>query len=444
MHILHSLLRELKEEFAKSRKGEERGAWFISTLLAIILPFTSSRTSNLLRALKTLFGFADISKKRYYTFMASPKIPWSRLWPRLWKLISEPETNGRLLVALDDFINPKTGKKIFGCAKVFDHAAKQNQSKYPWAQNIVSIGLLKMIKGRWACLPLSHRYYHLKKEIKKNRPTYNGKEIEFQSKHEQAVDMLTDVAAEFREANIIVVTDSWFGNNGMWKPLRKELSERVHMISRLRSNNNLFDQPEVPIKRGKGRPRTYGDKLGTTSSVAQTRKKEAREYTVNLYGRNRTVLAYDRVVMLKTLKRKIRAVWIYRKTQWVALFSTDLSLSVEEIIEYYGARWKIEACFKELKRDIGSAETQNRNPVAVKNHLDFCMMATSLTWIYACRLEKTPSRRHAVKGRDHFAFSDVRRLVAQAALDDDFAILCPALDKSVGNSLMAALMRMAA
>ena len=112
MHILHSLFSELKEELVHSRKGEEREAWFICTLLAIILPFTSSRTSNLLRALKTLFGFVDISKKRYYTFMASPKIPWDRLWPRTWKMIPEPETNGRLLVALDDFINPKTVQKM--------------------------------------------------------------------------------------------------------------------------------------------------------------------------------------------------------------------------------------------------------------------------------------------------------------------------------------------
>ena len=77
--------------------------------------------ANLLRALKTLFGFIEIREKRYYTFRASPKIPWDRLWPRTWKMIPEPETNGRLLVALDDFINPKTGKKIFGCANVFDH-----------------------------------------------------------------------------------------------------------------------------------------------------------------------------------------------------------------------------------------------------------------------------------------------------------------------------------
>ncbi len=443
MLILHSLLSEFKEEFAQSRKGEERGPWFIYTLLAIILPFTSSRTSNLLRALETLFGFT-IKKKKYYRFMASPKIPWNKLWIRLWKLIPDPETNGRLLVALDDFINPKTGKNIFGCANVFDHAAKQNQSKYPWAQNVVTIGLLKIIKGRWACLPLSHSYYHLKKDIKENGPKYNGKNVAFQSKHEQAVDMLCSVAAEFPESNILVVTDSWFGNNGMWKPLRQKLGKRIHMISRLRSNNNLFDEPPVPGKKKRGRPRKYGNKLGTPSSLARKFKGREQEYTVNLYGKARTVRAYDRVVMLKSLKCRVRVVWVFRKTQWVALFSTDLSLSVEEIIEYYGARWKIEACFKELKRDIGSAETQTRNSVAVTNHLEFCMMATTLTWVYACRLEKTPSRRHAVKGRDHFAFSDVRRLVAKATMDDNFAILCPVPRKSVINSLVTAFMRMAA
>ena len=443
MLILHSLLSELKEEFANSRKGAERGPWFIYTLVAIILPFTSSRTSNLLRALDTLFGFS-IRKKKYYRFMASPKIPWARLWIKLWELIPEPETNGRLLVALDDFINPKTGKNIFGCANIFDHAAKQNQSKYPWAQNVVTIGLLKIIKGRWACLPLSFRYYHLKKEIEKNRPTYNGKAVEFQSKHEQAVAMLCDVAAVFFKSGILVVTDSWFGNNGLWKPLRKKLGKRAHMVSRLRSNNNLFDEPHVPGKRKRGRPRKYGNRLGTPSSLAWEYKEQAQEYTVNLYGKARTIRAYDRVVILKSLKRRVRVVWVFRKTQWVALFSTDLTLSVRKIVEYYGARWKIEACFKELKRDIGSAETQTRNAVAVRNHLEFCMMATTLTWVYACRLEKTPNRRHAVKGRSHFAFSDVRRLVAKAALDDNFVILCPVQRKSVINSLVTAFLRMAA
>ncbi len=444
MLILHSLLSELKDEFAQSRKGEERGAWFITTLVAIILPFTSSRTSNLLRTLETLFGFSGRDWKRYYAFMGSPKIPWDRLWPRLWSMIPKPETNGRLILGLDDYINPKAGKKIFGCARIFDHAAKQNQSQYPWAQNIVSLGLLKVIKGRWACLPLSRRFSFLKRDIETNRPKYKGRPIVFQTKHRLAVDMISDVAAHFSKSDILIVADSWFGNDGLWNPLHKELGNRAHMLSRLRCNSNLFSLPEVKRERGVGRPRKYGCKLGTASSLAAMRKKQAREYTVDLYGCMRTVLAYEQVVMVKTLKCPIRVVWVYRRTQWVALFTTDLSLSVAQIIEYYGARWKLEAGFKELKRDIGSAETQNRHPVAVQNHLDFCMMATSLTWIYACRLEKTPNRRHLVNGRNHYAFSDVRRLVATAALDDNFPILCPTPRKSAINSLVTALMRMAA
>lgn len=444
MFILYDILGKFKNEFAHSRKGNERGIWFVYTIIAIIIPFTSSKTSNILRCLNTLFGFTGIRKKRFYTFMASPKIPWDRLWQALWKMIPCPETNGRLLLALDDCINPKTGKKIFGCDKVFDHAAKQNQSKYPWAQNIVAVGLLKIVKGRWACLPLSYRFYHLKKSVEEINRTINGPKIKFKTKLEQAVNMITDIAQAFGQSKIVTITDSWFGNNGLWKPLHNQLGRRVHMISRLRSNNNIFQLPGPHLKKGPGRPRKYGRKLGNTSSLATQFRAFASEYIVNLYGRNRTIVAYDRVVMLKTLKCAVRVVWIYRKTRWVALFSTDLTHSVQQIIEYYGARWKIEAAFKELKRDIGSAETQTRDQNAVKNHLHFCMMAVSVAWVYATRLKKTPNRRHAVRGRNHFAFSDVRRSIAQAAMDKNFGILFPVPRKSAVNSLVAVLLRIAA
>jgi hypothetical protein len=72
------------------------------------------------------------------------------------------------------------------------------------------------------------------------------------------------------------------------------------------------------------------------------------------------------------------------------------------------------------------------------------MLATSVAWIYANRIEKTPTRRHAVDGRRHFAFSDVRRSVAKAALDDNFVRLFPTPRKSVANSLAAVLLRLAA
>jgi hypothetical protein len=393
------------------------------------MPFTSSKTSNILRCLNSLFGFTGIAQKRFYTFMASPKIPWNRLWPTLWKMIPEPVTNGRLLLAVDDYINPKTGRKIYACDKVFDHAAKHNQTKYPWAQNVVTVGLLKIVKGRWACLPLSWRFYHMEKSIERVKPA----KIRFETKLDQAVAMICQIASALAQTRIIAVTDSWFGNNGLYKPLNDKLGGCFDMISRLRSNSNVFALPECRSQKRRGRPAKYGKKSGTAKSLATDFKDLASSYEVNLYGRIRIVVACERIVMLKTIKRAVKVVWVYRQSQWVA-----------QIIEYYGARWKIEAAFKELKRDIGSAETQTRHPDAVTNHLHFCMMATSAAWIYASRMDKTPNRRHVVAGRNHFAFSDVRKSVAQAAADANFGILFPVPRKSVLNSLVHVLLRMAA
>ena len=56
MFILRDLLLPLQAPFSDSRLGRERAYWFVFTLLAVIVPFTSSMTSNLLRTLTTLFG----------------------------------------------------------------------------------------------------------------------------------------------------------------------------------------------------------------------------------------------------------------------------------------------------------------------------------------------------------------------------------------------------
>jgi hypothetical protein len=158
--------------------------------------------------------------------MASPKIPWLDLWQTLCRMIPEPTSDGRLLLALDDCIDPITGKEIFGCVQVFDHAAKQNRSKYPWTQNIVAVGLLKIVKGRCACLPLSYRFYHMKKSMDKVNRAIRVPKVEFKTIIEQAIEMITEISKMFDQVRIIAVTDSYFGNNGLWNPLSKLLGTR--------------------------------------------------------------------------------------------------------------------------------------------------------------------------------------------------------------------------
>jgi hypothetical protein len=124
--------------------------------------------------------------------------------------------------------------------------------------------------------------------------------------------------------------------------VRQILGEYFHILSRLRCNNVLYDQPEASKPGQRGRRRKYGKRLGSATDMARTVQQWATHYSVNLYGKHREVWAYDRIVMLKTLKCPVRVVWVFRKTQWVALFTTDLDLSVSQIIEYYGAKWKID------------------------------------------------------------------------------------------------------
>ena len=445
MFILRDLLRPLQDHFSDTDLGRERASLFVYTLLAVIVPFTSSMTSNILHSLIALFGI-EIKKKRFYTFMASSTLPWQKLWQTVWGLIPSPETEGRLLVALDDCINPKIGKKIFGCETIFDHAAKANQSQYPWAQNFVAVGLLKQVKGRWACLFLDFRFYFAKKTIDAEKATAKTEGViaPFQTKLELAGQMLIGIGHYFPTSPLLVVTDSWFGNQSLWRPVRKVLGDRFHILSRLRCNNVLYAQPDGQQSGQRGRHRKYGKRLGSATDMAAEVRQQAKTYGVNLYGKYREVRTYDTVVMVKTLKCPVRVVWVFRKTQWVAMFATDLELSVTQIIEYYGARWKIESGFKELKQDIGSRTSQCRNAQAVTNHLQFCLMASTITWIYADRLKADPERRHKVKGRTSFAFSDVRRLIAEAGLDQDFDRVCPKPGNPTKNSLVAVLLRMVA
>jgi hypothetical protein len=58
------------------------------------------------------------------------------------------------------------------------------------------------------------------------------------------------------------------------------------------------------------------------------------------------------------------------------------------------------------------------------------MRANSTCLNSSHKLKTNPERRHKVKGRTSFAFSDVRRIIAEAGLDPDFSRLCPGLLKA--------------
>ena len=242
MSILPTLRQELQCLFPPNANGSERFSWFALTLQAILIPVTASRTSNLLRSIATLFG-VEIDQWCYYTFMASRKLPWRTLWDALWRAIPHPLVDGRLMLAIDDSINPKTGRKIFACQRTFDHAAKTNQTRFPRAQTLVTLGLLVPIHGRWCCVPLAFEFYLRREALRARCLRLLRNAVVFASKLSLAAVLIARVAACFKQAPILVVCDSWFGNNGLLRPPREKLGAHMHLLTRLRSNAALYAQP---------------------------------------------------------------------------------------------------------------------------------------------------------------------------------------------------------
>ena len=143
----------------------------------------------------------------------------------------------------------------------------------------------------------------------------------------------------------MAVTDSLFGNDGLWSRLERGRNGDFHLLSRLRSNLTLYALPAAVSpgdKPKKGRPKKYGVRFGSVDQCASRLRECAETCRVFLYGKQRDVQAFSQLVMLKTMKCPVRVVWVFRKSRYVALVTTDLSLSVEQIIEFYGARWQIE------------------------------------------------------------------------------------------------------
>jgi IS4 transposase len=122
----------------------------------------------------------------------------------------------------------------------------------------------------------------------------------------------------------------------------------------------LYAQPDVSQSGQRGRRRKYGKRLesltGWQSRFGKRPKLIPSTFTVNtgMYA----------LMTLWSYWKHSKApggFWVFRKTQSVAMFTTDLMFSVTQVIEYYGARWKIELGFKELKQDIGIQTNQCRN-----------------------------------------------------------------------------------
>ena len=140
--------------------------------------------------------------------------------------------------------------------------------------------------------------------------------------------------------------------------------------------------------------------------------------------RGRAKIPASTNVMLKDeLAAKIVFVRDKRKTDWLALLSTDTNLADEDIVRIYGKRWDIEVFFKMAKQHLKLAkEIQCRDFDALIAHTSIVFMRYMFL-AYQCRMET-----------DHRTFGDLFYACCDEVADISFMealyrILAIAVDK---------------
>jgi putative transposase len=139
----------------------------------------------------------------------------------------------------------------------------------------------------------------------------------------------------------------------------------LQLISKLRHDAALYFPYDGPYA-GRGPRRKYGSKLDYTHIPVKYLKRTtmAANIQTNIYQatmwHKEFVTPLNVVIMVKiNLKAQARA--------QVVLFSSDMVLSDDKLIDYYSLRFQIEFNFRDAKQYWGLEDFMNVQPTAVTN-----------------------------------------------------------------------------
>lgn len=172
-----------------------------------------------------------------------------------------------------------------------------------------------------------------------------------------------------------LVLDGHFGNNNVLQVVRQCLG--LHLISKLRHDSALYFQYDGPQKKF-GPRRRYDDKINYHAIPDAYRVESTREKKV------RTDI-YQATMLHKCFAQPLNVVIIVKTNletgarAHVVLFSSDLSLSYELIIQYYRLRFQIEFNFRDAKQFWGLEDFMNINQTPVTNAANLALFMVNVS-----------------------------------------------------------------
>jgi hypothetical protein len=335
--------------------------------MIFLLVFTQKSFSALLRSKNPIF---QGKKDTLYRFLHQTSGSWRQfLFLFSTKIVSEallPFTSlKRSTWVVDDspYERPRSSK-VEGLSRFYDHS----QGRFSRGFRMLTLGLTDgatFIPFAFSLLSSHH---------KENRPCPMDASVDGRSKRarlrkesqEKTPDVLLKLLDEALKHCPLVSTilfDSWFSFPTL---IRKCADRGLSVVCMLKNTPKIYS--------------SFGGKPFSLLSLFNRIQKRPHGKIIgsvvvnlNLTG----TLLPARIVLVRNEKQK---------NEWLALLSTDLTLSEEEIVTLYGKRWDIEVFFKMVKSVLKlTREFQVRSYDALLSHTSIVFIRSIMLAVVARR-----------------------------------------------------------
>ncbi len=324
---------------------------------------------------------------RFYVFLGCPLYNrrW-QLWGAIIRLAAPFVPEGEVIrVIFDDTTKKKAGTHIEGLARYRNGAGSARQEYRTLRGLNFVLGIMRIPLKRWPGHSLS---VPVGLELYLKPAQAQAFNVPYRSRSQLARDILDFLAEQIPGRPLRSLADGGYAT----KDYVRQLPDATHVVGRLPIRAKLYTVPPTPTKKRRGAPRKKGDLIGSPKTLAQTSKgwaphpSEAGAEIQAWCGLWHAVLP-GRLVRVVVLRREVKHAPKrpgQRKPPPAieAFFTTDLTLSPQDILNEYGDRWAVEIEIRDANAfdGLGQDQCRKRQRIIGANTFRLVLAAARTLW----------------------------------------------------------------
>lgn len=272
-----------------------------------------------------------------------------------------------LVAGIDTSLMAVFGRKMAGVQRWHDHSGNADRGGYIRGHHWGLIGLLICRARQWICLPIIARLI-----FGKQKPAWIcGQEgIQKASFWDQSLALCFDLARKVKHS-LIIIADAYFSKAPFIKGLA---TENIILVSRLRNDAVGWKKLSAQREKYRGRPKTKGEEIRLRDLF---RSMPLQTASILRYGKEEIVHFVSTEIFLRQIPFPVKVVTVKTASYPLILVCSSMTISPEDIIQLYAARFSIETAIEQMKGSLGWCDYQCYTFIAFHRFVNLICFAAS-------------------------------------------------------------------